>query len=116
MCWLSFCRSDSHQEYHKWLLHVYENVYEGSLKSLLQKGLIELIQELFKKEMEDCDFEKLKCKIITLEENVCRIHGGNCHFIPTYRCDSPSYHQVNSDPFFILLVCRRLSSKNFALN
>jgi hypothetical protein len=87
-------KCDGLQEHHRWLLHVYENCYEGSLKSLLRHGLIELIHEHFKKELEDCDYEILKRKIMSLDETMCRVHKEHCQFIPTYRCDSPSYQQV----------------------
>lgn len=94
-------RSDGLQEHHRWLLHVYENVYEGTLKSLLRNGLIELIHEHFKKELEDCDYIILKRKIMSLDVDICKVHGDHCHFVPTYRCDSPSYQQVCKNMGFL---------------
>jgi hypothetical protein len=79
-------------------------VYERSLKSLLQNGLIDLIHIHMKEELEECDYEMLKRKIMSMEDDSCQVHKdvNGCSFAPVYRCDSPLYQQVQEEVKILL--------------
>jgi len=74
------------------------------LKSLIQNGLIELIHEHIQEELEECDIEMLKRKVMSMEDESCKVHqeSNGCSFAPVYRCDSPLYQQVQEEVKILL--------------